>query len=205
MDGDHLSTFGFLHFPRGNPTAPMPHARNLGVVMDNRLSLSENIAAVTQSCRFFLYIWIICPFLTPYSIQLLVQAMVLSRLDYWNPLLAGLPASAIRPLQLIHNAAACLVFNLPRHSHVNPPAHWLPAMACIKFKTLVQAFQAVKGWTPAYLQNIYTPTPTPTPVRPLCSAAANSRFHLPVTTTACSGSTMVEWPPRRGQDSRNSD
>ena len=95
------------------------NARNLGVVMDNRLSLSENITAVTRACRFFLYnIRRICPFLTTYSTQLLVQAMVLSRLDYCNFLLNGLPASAIRPVQLIQNAAACLIFNIPRHAHV---------------------------------------------------------------------------------------
>ncbi|KAJ8380528.1 hypothetical protein SKAU_G00013060 [Synaphobranchus kaupii] len=113
------------------PLTPTPCARNLGVVMDNRLSLSENIAV------------------------LLVQAMVLSRLDYCNSLLAGLPASAIRPLQLIQNAAARLVFNLPRHSHVTPlliDLHWLPVMARIKFKTLVLAFQAVRGSAPPYLQ-----------------------------------------------------
>ncbi|KAJ8381300.1 hypothetical protein SKAU_G00020780, partial [Synaphobranchus kaupii] len=36
------------------PLTPTPCARNLGVVMDNRLSLSENIAVVTRACRFFL-------------------------------------------------------------------------------------------------------------------------------------------------------
>ena len=44
--------------------------------------------------------------------QLLV--LVISRLDYCNSLLAGLPASAITPFQRIQNAAACLVFNLPK-------------------------------------------------------------------------------------------
>ncbi|KAJ8343905.1 hypothetical protein SKAU_G00312340 [Synaphobranchus kaupii] len=62
------------------PLTPRPCARNLGVVMDNRLSLSENIAVVTRACRFFLYnIRRIHPFLTTHSTQLLVQAMVLSR------------------------------------------------------------------------------------------------------------------------------
>ena len=126
-----------------------PSARNLGVVMDNRLSLSKNITVVTWACRFFLYnIRRIRPFLTTYFTQLFVQAMVLSRLDYCNSLLAGLPASAIRPLQLIQNAAARLFFNVPRYTHVTPlltDLHWLPVIAHIKFKTLVLAYQAVKG------------------------------------------------------------
>ncbi|KAJ8333770.1 hypothetical protein SKAU_G00410890, partial [Synaphobranchus kaupii] len=47
------------------PLTPTPCARNLGVVMDNRLSLSENIAVVTRVCRFLLYnIRRIRPFLT---------------------------------------------------------------------------------------------------------------------------------------------
>ncbi|XP_064178626.1 uncharacterized protein LOC135248207 [Anguilla rostrata] len=150
-----------------------PCAKNLGVVMDNRLSLSKNIAAVSRACRFFLYnIQRIRPFLTTYSTQLLVQAMVLSRLDYCNSLLAGLPASAIRPLQLIQNAAARLVFNLPRHSHITPlltTLHWLPVIARIKFKTLVLAYQAVKGSAPAYLHKIFKPY---MPARPLRSATS---------------------------------
>jgi hypothetical protein len=44
--------------------------------------------------------------------QGLIRALVISRLDYCNYLLAGLPAFAIKPLQLIQNAAAHLFFNL---------------------------------------------------------------------------------------------
>uniref|UniRef100_A0A672L885 Uncharacterized protein n=1 Tax=Sinocyclocheilus grahami TaxID=75366 RepID=A0A672L885_SINGR len=45
-------------------------------------------------------------FLSDHASQLLVQALVLSRLDYCNVLLAGLPATSIKPLQLIQNTAA---------------------------------------------------------------------------------------------------
>ena len=87
-------------------------ARNLEVVIDIRLSLSENITAVSRACRFFLYnTRKISPLLTTYSAQPLVQVMVPSRLGYCNTLLAGLPASAVRPLQLIPNATAHLVSN----------------------------------------------------------------------------------------------
>ena len=148
-----------------------PSARNIGVVMDNRRSLCESITAVTRT--FFLYnIRRICPFLTTYSTQLLVQAIVLSRLDYCNSLLAGLPASAIRPLQLIQNAAARLIFNIPKYTHTTPlltDLQWLPVIARIKFKTLVLAYQAVKGSAPAYIQQLIRPY---TPARPLRSATS---------------------------------
>ncbi len=52
--------------------------------------------------------------------QLLVQALVASRLDYCNALLAGLPSNTIKPLQMIQNAAARLVFNEPKRAHVTP-------------------------------------------------------------------------------------
>ena len=88
------------------------------------------------------------PFLTREAAQLLVQSLVISRLDYCNSLLTGLPASAIKPLQRIQNAAARLVFNLPKFSHVTPvfrDLHWLPVVARIKFKTMVLAYKAVDG------------------------------------------------------------
>ncbi|XP_064198071.1 uncharacterized protein LOC135258535 [Anguilla rostrata] len=111
------------------------------------------------------------------------------RLDYCNSLLAGLPASATRPLQLIQNAAARLVFNLPRHSHVTPlltTLHWLPVIARIKFKTLVLAYQAVKGSAPAYLQKIFKPY---MPARSLRSATSGRLAPPPLRT--CTSRTRL--------------
>ncbi len=94
---------------------PSRRARNLGVVIDDQLSFTDHIATTARSCRFALYnIRKIRPFLSEQAAQLLVQALVLSRLDYCNALLAGLPACTIKPLQLIQNAAARVVFNEPK-------------------------------------------------------------------------------------------
>ena len=77
---------------------PSPTARNLGVILDDQLRCTANITAVIKSCRFALYnIRWIRPFLTREAAQLLVQTLFISRLDYCNSLLAGLPASAIKP------------------------------------------------------------------------------------------------------------
>ncbi|KAF7704303.1 hypothetical protein HF521_021375 [Silurus meridionalis] len=114
--------------------------------MDNELSFFPHIANVARSCRFLLYnIRRIRPFLSIQAAQLLVQSLVISRLDYCNSLLAGLPLNAIRPLQMIQNAAARLVFNQPKFSHTTPllrSLHWLPVAARIRFKTLMLAYKA---------------------------------------------------------------
>ncbi len=121
-----VSTNPSLHhnftFLLGSSTiTPSKTARNLGVVIDDKLNFSDHIAKTARSCRFALYnIRKIRPFLSEYATQLLVQALVLSRLDYCNALLAGLPASSIKPLQLIQNAAARLIFNEPKRMHVTP-------------------------------------------------------------------------------------
>ncbi len=47
-----------------------------------------------------------------------MMRLVISRLDYCNALLAGLPSNTIKPLQMIQNAAARLVFNEPKRAHV---------------------------------------------------------------------------------------
>ncbi len=117
---------------------PSASVRNLGVIFDDQLTLKEHIAKTARSCRFALHnIRKIRPFLTEHAAQLLVQALVISRLDYCNALLAGLPSNTIKPLQMIQNAAARLVFNEPKRAHVTPlfvSLHWLPVAVRITFK-----------------------------------------------------------------------
>ncbi|XP_071182832.1 ADP-dependent glucokinase isoform X1 [Salvelinus alpinus] len=156
-------------------------AKNLGVILDNTLSFSTNIKAVTRSCRFMLYnIRRVRPCLTQEAAQVLIQALVISRLDYCNSLLAGLPACAIKPLQLIQNAAARLVFNFPKFSHVTPllrSLHWLPVEARIRYKTMVLAYGAVRGTAPPYLQALIRPY---TQTRALRSSTSGLLASLPL-------------------------
>jgi len=71
----------------------------------------------------------------------LVLAFILSRLDYCNALLEGLPRATIEPLLRVQNAAAHLVLNLRLRYHVTPALsnsiHWLPVASRINFQTLL--------------------------------------------------------------------
>ncbi len=144
---------------------PSASVRNLGVIFDDQLTFKEHIAKTARSCRFALHnIRKIRPFLTEHAAQLLVQALVISRLDYCNALLAGLPSNTIKPLQMIQNAAARLVFNEPKRAHVTPlfvSLHWLPVAARIQFKTLMLAYRTTTGSARTYfhsLLRIYIPS-----------------------------------------------
>ncbi|KAK3571505.1 hypothetical protein QTP86_012846 [Hemibagrus guttatus] len=154
--------------------SPSATARNFGVTMDNQLSFSSHVTNVTCSCRFLLYnIRRIRPFLSTQATQVLVQSLVISRLDYCNSLLAGRPLNAIRPLQMIQNAAARLVFNLPKFSHTTPllrSLHWLPVAAHIRFKTLMLAYKAKNGPAPSYLKALITPRTAPRSLRSTSTA-----------------------------------
>ncbi len=84
----------------------------MGVIFDDQLTFKDHIAKTARSCRFaLLNIRKIRPFLTEHAAQLLVQVLVISRLDYCNALLAGLPSCTIKPLLMIQNAVARLVFS----------------------------------------------------------------------------------------------
>ena len=61
-------------------------------------------------------------------LQLLVVALVLSRLDCGSTVLFGLPQQLVERLQSIQNAAARLVFAARRRDHISPllrGLHWL--------------------------------------------------------------------------------
>ncbi|KAI5619386.1 gastrula zinc finger protein XlCGF28.1-like [Silurus asotus] len=76
----------------------------------------------------------------------------------------GLPLNAIRPLQMIQNAAARLVLNLPKFSHTTPllrSFHWLTVAARIRFKTLMFTYKAKNGPVPSYLRDLITSRTAP--------------------------------------------
>src|SRR4029434_6841911 len=96
--------------------------------------------------------------------QLLVQTLVSSRLDYCNALLTGLLACVVKPLQMIQNAAARLVFNQPQRAHVTLlliELHWLPVAARIKLKSLMLAYRVIPGSAPTYLNALVRANVTP--------------------------------------------
>ena len=88
-------------------------ARNLGVQFDCEMSMRAQIAKTTQICFFHLRrLRQVHRLLGRQVAAQLVSAFIISRLDYGNATLSGLPQSTLAPLQRVLNAAARLVCDL---------------------------------------------------------------------------------------------
>ena len=88
------------------------------------------------------------------SARTLVHAFIISRIDYCYSLLFGLPSVHLLKLQRLQNAAARLISNVPRYSHITPvlcSLHWLPVKFRIDFNILSLTFKAIFRHAPVYL------------------------------------------------------
>ena len=104
--------------------------RNLGVVMDNHLSMRNQVNSMCSKASFALRrISKVRRFLSRSSTEILVHAFISSILDNCNSLLIGIQDKDIAKLQRIQNSAARLVSLCKKYEHITPilkGLHWLP-------------------------------------------------------------------------------
>ena len=86
-------------------------------------------------------------YLTVSATILLVRALVLSRIDYCNRVLLGLPANLLDRLQSVMNVSACLIFGARWNAHVMPllcdKLHWLRMRERIVYKRCLLTYRAL--------------------------------------------------------------
>ena len=126
--------------------------------MDSHLSMSHQVSAICKSCNFHLYrLSSIRRYLTVEATRNAVQALIPSRLDYCNSLLAAITSAQLQKMQ---NKAARLVTRTSRLHHITPvleQLHWLPLECRIQFKVIVMVFKCLHSEAPSYLCDLLQP------------------------------------------------
>ena len=144
--------------------------------------MKTQINKICQSCYLEIRrIGSVRHFLTTEATKTLVTSLILSRIDYCNSLLAGLPQGLLESLQRVQNCAARLIFKSRRSDHVTPllmKLHWLPVQYRIEYKLSVLCYHIICEFAPTYLSDL---THLYVPSRSLRSSADTRIFKVPLT------------------------
>ena len=144
----------------GKPVTFKSSVRDLGIYIDQTLSMKEHVSHLCRATYLEMRrISLMRPYLTQNATAQLVVSFILSRLDYCNSILAGLPSCLTDRLQKIQNNAARLVMQKSKKDHVTPllrKLHWLPVIFRSKFKIAVLAYRFFHDSLPPYLSRLLT-------------------------------------------------
>jgi len=125
-------------------------ARDLGIVLDCKLSISEHVSALCRSGFYHLrQLRPVTRSLTPAAAQ-----TASCRLDHCNSLLYGISENLMRRVQSVQNAAARLLTGARRRDHISPVLrrlHWLPVRRRIDFNLACLVHLSLAGQAPHYL------------------------------------------------------
>ena len=175
----------------GSSILPSKTVRNLGVFLDPSLSLASHVTKLTSTLYFHIrQLRTIRWTLTNDACHALVRALVLSRLEYCNGLLAKAPDYHLAQLSGVMRAAARLILQLPRQSHVSDAIrrqlHWLDISERVRFKLCVLARRCIHGSAPSYLSKYCIPVSSIAGRSHLRFAASGDLF-IPATNTVTIG------------------
>ena len=151
----------------------------LGVKIDQTLSMNKHVSNVSSVCYLATRrLASIRPYLTQSAAATLASALIMSRLDYCNSILAGLDQGQIDRLQLTQNHAARMVMRKRKRDHVTPllrELHWLPVKSRSNFKIATLAYRHFDESLPKYLSSTLVSRKCPVDVR----SSTVKRLHPP--------------------------
>ena len=114
----------------GSLIRPVDLVRDLGVLIDSGLTLSDHVNKVAALCFFHIrQLRIVRRTLTDEVAHSLVRALIHNRIDYCNGILASSPKYLTEKLQSVLRVAARLVLRLsscsPISASMRDQLHWL--------------------------------------------------------------------------------
>ena len=133
-------------------------ARNIGDVDDTFVSMENHVTAVCKAGFYHLRnISHMRKYISRHTTEILVHALITSRLDFCNSLLYALPKRTLMRLQHVQNVAARIVTLAAKCEHISPvlyELHWLPVQERIVFKILLMTFKCLIGLAPSYFSEL---------------------------------------------------
>ena len=132
--------------------------RLLGVDFDSHLTLKQHVRNTAKNCFYTLKnMFKIRRCINETAAKAIVHTMIISKLDYCNAILYGLPESTLKHFTRVQNLSARFISRHGKHEHITPvlkQLHWLPIRQRIHYKVLILIFKSLNGLAPAYLEEL---------------------------------------------------
>ena len=140
----------------------VPAVRNLGYVFDSQLKNTAHINKLTATLFSTLKkIADIRYLLDQDTTKILVQLLIMSKLDYCSSILAGSTDYNINKCQRIQNASCRVIFKLGKYDSITPylaKLHWLKIRDQIIYKIAMLVFKCRMDAAPKDLIDLLDPT-----------------------------------------------
>lgn len=141
---------------------PADTIRNLGVQFDSCMTMTAHVSQLVRGCFYQLRrIKTIRRFVPTSTAVILVNSFIVSRVDYCNSVLAGLPACQLERIQSVLNSAARLIYGRTPSDHVTDllrdNLHWLRVPQRITYKLCLITYKSLHNLMPEYITDFCIP------------------------------------------------
>jgi len=146
--------------PSNVTITPAQSARNLGIIFDSTLSMSDHISSVSKSCLLsFRDLRRIRNTLDFSTARTIATSLIHSKLDYCNSLFLNLPQSQLgRHQHFTHSKfLSSSVSKTPKFAHISPvlkSLHWLKIEQRIQYKIAFLTYKVLQSEQPSYLHSL---------------------------------------------------
>ena len=121
------------------------------------------LSHINNTCRSSYYhlrrINKIRKYLSDCGAKTLIQALVMSRMDYCNSIHHGLPIKLLKKNPTSTKRGSTGNHENEKHDHISPilrDLHWLPIKKRTNYKMMVLAFNALNEQGPSYIADFFT-------------------------------------------------
>src|SRR5688572_4614604 len=136
--------------------------RDLGLALDQELSLSQHVNLISRSCYYQLrQLRVVSRSLSHDALVVLVHAFVTSRIDHCCSILVGLLLGVLGRLDRVLRSAARLIGRIPKFGSVSAymrdELNWLPVDQRIPYRVAALVSRCILGCAPSYLRDLCRP------------------------------------------------
>ena len=133
--------------------------KSIGYIIDQDLNMKQQISETVKKSNFALHcISKIRQFLNNNSTQILINALVISKLEYNLELLYNIKQKDVQKLEKVLRKSVRLIFNLKKRDSVKEymkTLKWLPIAERIKMKNIKVIHNSICYQEPQYIRDLF--------------------------------------------------